>query len=253
MSDTTDESDKVIVESLFEDLGMRLSFDTDIIDMYRVGKAAANRPLIIKLSKSETKYHVLQQAKNIKGNMKWHGIGITHDLTKIEYAEEKFRESHLRLEAEKRNNQLSSDEKMLKFWKVVGGRGKRHLALHHFTTCNYGNSNNSNCNSNVMVGNCSNKAREMKEEEKVQEDEEEEEKEEGEDEKGEDEKNEEEGEEEKKEEGEDKKNEEEEEEDEEEMWIWLAAHVGISVTEAKSFDAKNGWAQLFVDEDDNRD
>ena len=64
---------------------------------------------------------------------------------------------------------------------------------------------------------------------------------------------EEEEEEEEKEEGEDKKNEEEEEKDEEEMWIWLAAHVGISVTEAKSFDAKNGWAQLFVDEDDNCD
>ena len=187
--------------------------------------------IIIKLSKFETKYHALQQAKNIKGNMKWHGIGITHDLTKIEYAEEKFWESHLRLEAEKRNNQLSSDEKMLKFWKVVGGRGKRHLALHHFTTCNYGNSNDSNCNSNVMVGNSRNKAREMKEEEKVQEDEEEEEKEEGKVEKNE----EEEEEEEKKEEGEDKKNEEEDR--------------GISVTEAKSFDAN----QLFVDEDDNCD
>ena len=43
------------MQSLFEDLEMRLSFDTDIIDMYRVGKAAANRPLIIKLSKFETK------------------------------------------------------------------------------------------------------------------------------------------------------------------------------------------------------
>ena len=136
------------MQSLFEDMGMRLSFDTDIIDMYRVGKAAANRPLIIKLSKFETKNHILQQAKNLKGNMKWHGVGITHDLTKIEYAEEKFRECHLRLEAENRNNWLSSDEKKLKFWKVVGGRGKRHLTLYHLSTCNYGNNSNSNRSSN---------------------------------------------------------------------------------------------------------
>ena len=76
-----------------------------------------------------------------KGNVKWHGVGITHDLTIIEYAEEKFRESHLRLDTDERNNRLSSDEKMLKFWKVVGGRGKRHLTLHHLSTCNYSNSN----------------------------------------------------------------------------------------------------------------
>ena len=104
LSDATDESDKVIVQSLFEDLGMRLAFDIDIIDMYRVGKAAVNRPLVIKLSKFETKNHVLQQAKNLKGNMKWHGIGITHDLTKMECAEEKFRECHLHLEAEKKQS-----------------------------------------------------------------------------------------------------------------------------------------------------
>ena len=43
---------------------------------------------------------------------------------------------HLRLEAEERNNRLSSSEKLLKFWKVVGGRGKRHLTLYHLSTCN---------------------------------------------------------------------------------------------------------------------
>ena len=37
---------------------------------------------------------------------------------------------------------------MLKFWKVVGVRGKRHLTMYHLLTCNYGNNNNSN--SNVM-------------------------------------------------------------------------------------------------------
>ena len=135
---------------------MHLSFGMDIIDMYRVGKSATNRPLIIKLSKFETKCRVLQHAKNLKGNVKWHGVGITHDLTKIEYAEEKFRESHLRLEAEERNNRLSSDEKMLKFWKVVGGRGKRHLTLHHLPTCNYGSNNNNVNNNNGNNNNNSN-------------------------------------------------------------------------------------------------
>ena len=67
---------------------LRLFFDMDNIDMYRDGKAAGNCLLIIKRSKFETKYHILQQAKNLKRNMKWHGIDITHDLAKIEYTKE---------------------------------------------------------------------------------------------------------------------------------------------------------------------
>ena len=45
--------------------------------------------------------------------MKWHGVGITDDLTKIEYTEYKFQEGHLGREAKERNNQLSNGDKIV--------------------------------------------------------------------------------------------------------------------------------------------
>ena len=58
---------------------------------------------------------------------------ITHDLTKMECYEEKSREIQLRQEVEKRNDKLSVTEKQMRFWKVVGGRGERRVAL--FSSC----------------------------------------------------------------------------------------------------------------------
>ena len=54
---------------------------------------------------------------------------ITHDLTKIEYLEEKQREFQLKKSAEERNQKLTESEKKLSLWKVIGGRGRRHIAL----------------------------------------------------------------------------------------------------------------------------
>ena len=87
------------------------------------------QPLVIKLPLAIIKNDILAKAKMLKGNKKWKGVSITHDLTKMQCAEEKTNELLLRQEAVKRNEGLSPEEKLTKIWKVIGGRGSRALAF----------------------------------------------------------------------------------------------------------------------------
>ena len=122
-------NEKVIVDDLFDDLGTVIT--SDEYQCFRVGKYTSQnyRPLVIKLPNANIKTDILAKAKILKGNEKWKGVSITHDLTKLQCAEEKTNELLLRQEAFKRNEGLSSEEKLSKIWKVVGGRGSRALAF----------------------------------------------------------------------------------------------------------------------------
>ena len=75
------------------------------------------------------KNEILIKAKNLMGSEKWKQVVITHDLTKMECLEEKNRELQLRQEAAAKNTALSEEQKNAKYWKVIGGRGRRHVAL----------------------------------------------------------------------------------------------------------------------------
>ena len=116
------------VLSLFHDLDIPI---TDIKSMFRVGRPSAvrTRPVVIKLTSANTKRELLLKAKNLKGNASWNGVVITHDLTKMQCLEDKNFELQLRHEAEKKNSMLTETERLIKVWKIVGGRGRRHLAL----------------------------------------------------------------------------------------------------------------------------
>ena len=122
-------NEKVIVDDLFDDLGTVIT--SDEYQCFRVGKYTSQnyRPLVIKLPNANIKTDILAKAKILKGNEKWKGVSITHDLTKMQCAEEKTNELLLRQEAVKRNECLSTEEKLRKIWKVVGGRGSRALAF----------------------------------------------------------------------------------------------------------------------------
>ena len=118
-----------VVDDLFHDLGTVIT--SDEYQCFRVGKYNSQnyRPLVIKLPNAIIKNDILARAKMLKGNEKWKGVSITHDLTKMQCAEEKTNELLLRQEAVKRNEGLSPEEKLTKIWKVVGGRGSRALAF----------------------------------------------------------------------------------------------------------------------------
>ena len=122
-------NEKVIVDDLFDDLGTVIT--SDEYQCFRVGKYTSQnyRPLVIKLPNANIKTDILAKAKILKGNEKWKGVSITHDLTKMQCAEEKTNELLLRQEAVKRNECLSAEEKLRKIWKVVGGRGSRAVAF----------------------------------------------------------------------------------------------------------------------------
>ena len=68
-------------------------------------------------------------ARKLKGMAKWQGVSTSHDLTKMECMEERNKELILKQEAESKNAVLSELEKHSKFWKVIGGRGRRRVVL----------------------------------------------------------------------------------------------------------------------------
>ena len=53
-------------------------------------------------------------ARNLKGMESWTGVTIAHDLTKMEYQEERIQESNLRKKIEELNQNLSVEEKKAK-------------------------------------------------------------------------------------------------------------------------------------------
>ena len=118
-----------VVDDLFHDLGTVIT--SDEYQCFRVGKYNSQnyRPLVIKLPNAIIKNDILAKAKMLRGNEKWKGVSITHDLTKMQCAEEKTNELLLRQEAVKRNEGLSPEEKLTKIWKVIGGRGSRAFAF----------------------------------------------------------------------------------------------------------------------------
>ena len=123
-------NDMVLIHSLFQDLESSCNAE-DIRGVYRVGKQSDDkkRPVVIKFVHGGIKNGILSLAHQLKWNEKWKGVVITHDLTKNEYLEEKQRESLLKKDAEERNDRLTESEKKSSQWKVIGGRGRRHVAL----------------------------------------------------------------------------------------------------------------------------
>ena len=85
-------NEEVVVNDLFHDLGTVIT--SDEYQCFRVGKHSSQnyRPLVIKLPNAIIKNDILAKAKMLKGNEKWKGVSITHDLTKMQCAEEKTNE-----------------------------------------------------------------------------------------------------------------------------------------------------------------
>ena len=114
--------------SLWQDIGIS-ELDDGAWSGFRVGKCedGKKRPVIVKFLDIAKKFEILLNAKNLKGNTKWAGLAIAHDLTKLQCLQEKEKELHLRLEAEKRNATCPVIGGTS--WRVVGVRGSRCVVL----------------------------------------------------------------------------------------------------------------------------
>ena len=124
------ENDVVLIHSLFQNLECPGTTD-EIRGIYRVGSRSdeKKRPIVVKFASIGMKNTILSLASQLRWNEKWRGVVITHDLTKVEYLEEKQRETQLKKVAEERNEKLTESEKILSHWKVIGGRGRRRVVL----------------------------------------------------------------------------------------------------------------------------
>ena len=124
------DDDQALVKSLLNDLDIPFDALSDMRGHFRVGRLNGERPrpIVIKLAHANKKQEILMNARNLKGMESWIGVTIAHDLTKMEYQEERIQESILREKVGEMNQNLSVEEKRQKIWKIVGGRGCRRIA-----------------------------------------------------------------------------------------------------------------------------
>ena len=124
------DDDQALVNSLLSDLDIPFDALSDTRGHFRVGRLNSERPrpIVIKLAHANKKQEILMNARNLKGMESWIGVTIAHDLTKMEYQEERIQESVLREKVKEMNQNLSVEEKRQKIWKIVGGRGCRRIA-----------------------------------------------------------------------------------------------------------------------------
>ena len=124
------DDDQALVKSLLNDLDIPFDAHSDTRGHFRVGRLNSERPrpIVIKLTHANKKQEILMNARNLRGMESWTGVTIAHDLTKMEYQEERIQESNLRKKIEELNQNLSVEEKKQKIWKIVGGRGCRRIA-----------------------------------------------------------------------------------------------------------------------------
>ena len=124
------DDDQALVKSLLNDLDIPFDALSDTRGHFRVGRLNSERPrpIVIKLAHANKKQEILMNARNLKGMESWIGVTIAHDLTKMEYQEERIQESVLQEKVKEINQNLSVEEKRQKIWKIVGGRGCRRIA-----------------------------------------------------------------------------------------------------------------------------
>ena len=86
------DDDQALVKSLLSDLDIPFDALSDMRGHFRVGRLNSERPRpnVIKLAHANKKQEILMNARNLKGMELWIGVTIAHDLTKMEYQEERI-------------------------------------------------------------------------------------------------------------------------------------------------------------------
>ena len=111
------------VDALICDIGVSAS----VSSVYRVGNCVGDkpRPLVVRFYTASDRESVKNNLRKLKGKIRWDGVLIVPDLTKMQCAEEKIKIKQL-LEEQKRKNEESTENGT---WKIVGNRGKRRLVF----------------------------------------------------------------------------------------------------------------------------
>ena len=119
------EEDKEEFEAICEKIGVVIDNNSDCKFMTRLGKfnSEKSRPLLVGMKNTDKKNEILENARKLK-NENMPDVKIVCDLTKQQRQEE----SDLKIEATKKNDQLSEEDKKNYEFQVVGRRGERRIA-----------------------------------------------------------------------------------------------------------------------------
>jgi hypothetical protein len=111
-------------DNLFKALKLNLTSDNAVRFCRRVGeKGEGPRPLIVGFKREWQKEDVLERAKDLR-NTQFSEVVIIPDLTK----EQRKEEADMLAEVEKRNGELSREDRSKNLeWMVVGARGERRI------------------------------------------------------------------------------------------------------------------------------
>jgi hypothetical protein len=111
-------------ENIFKALNLDMNRENAVKFCRRVGeKGDAPRPLIVGLKREWQKEDLLENAKQLR-NTQYSDVAIVPDLTR----EQRKEEADMISEVEKRNSELSEEDKAKNLeWVVVGARGERRI------------------------------------------------------------------------------------------------------------------------------
>jgi hypothetical protein len=111
-------------DSIFRALNLEMSSENAVKFCRRVGeKGAGPRPMVVGLRREWQKEDLLESAKNLRGTQ-FADVSIIPDLTQ----EQRKEEAEMNSEVEKRNRELSQEDRAKNLeWMVVGARGERRM------------------------------------------------------------------------------------------------------------------------------
>jgi hypothetical protein len=111
-------------DNIFKALNLRMTSESAVKFCRRVGeKGAGPRPLVVGLKREAQKEDLLEQAKHLRSTQ-FAEVVIIPDLTQ----EQRKEEADMVKEVEKRNSELSEEDRSKNLaWAVVGARGERRM------------------------------------------------------------------------------------------------------------------------------
>ena len=121
-------SDKEKLHSLCEQIGVIVDTESDVRFVKRLGEQNKNsnvpRPMLLGLKEDATRMKILECAHKLaEKDEPWASVNIVQDLTKMQRSEEK----NMRVDASKKNADMSTEDSENWLWKVVGRRGERRV------------------------------------------------------------------------------------------------------------------------------
>jgi hypothetical protein len=127
LKEATDEQDDAgQIGYLLEEISQGLT----PFQAYRTGPKNSSRPraIVIKFETTELRDTYLANAINLKGKEKLKKVILAPNLMKKQREWNKAKEASLKLETERKNIELSEDQKNESPWIVIGRGGSRHVA-----------------------------------------------------------------------------------------------------------------------------